>query len=76
MNKNTFVYFLYSKQQHDIMKNVEKTRSKKFVPGRVFTKKDGMVPYTEISLKETNGYSDTKVVAYGVIKDMKYEEPH
>ena len=74
MDKNTFVYFLYSKTQYNLRSDIEKGRSGKYKPGTVHTKMDGYVPYTEMCLKDSNSFTDAKVVAKGILKDMKYTE--
>lgn len=67
-------YFLYSKSQHTMRIEVDKKINKTFSPGKVINK-GKWVPYTEISLKPTNSYADTKIVAEGYLEDMKYQNP-
>ena len=73
-NVKRYRYFLYSKSQHTMRTEVDKKINKVFSPGKVFSK-GRWVQYTEISLKPTNSYADTKVVAEGYLEDMKYQNP-
>ena len=67
-------YFLYSKSQHTIRKEIDKRINKIFTPGKVFTN-GNWVQFTEISTKPNNSYADTKVIAEGYLEDMKYQKP-
>lgn len=71
-NTKRYRYFLYSKSQHKMRTEVDKQIKKVFVPGKVLTRGE-WVPFTEISIKPTNSFADTKVVAQGYIEDMKYQ---
>lgn len=72
MNKNTIVYFLFSKTQYEKRVEIEKQYARKYTPGKVKTKKKGFQEYTEMCTSDSNGYSDAKVVAYGKLSDMVY----
>lgn len=73
-NTKKYRYFLYSKSQHAMRVEVDKKINKVFSPGKVLWK-GRWIPYTEVSLKPTNSYADTKIVAEGYIEDIKYQNP-
>lgn len=65
-------YFLYSKDQLKLRTEVDKKINKVFIPGKVLTKGHWQ-EYTEISLKPTNSFADSRIVAEGYLEDMKYQ---
>ena len=69
-----YVYFLYSDQQFQERKNIEKSISRSFVPGYVIVKGRKKM-FTELSAKSTNRYADCKVVAEGYKSTMNYTLP-
>lgn len=72
--KDTYVYFLYSEQQKINRNNVESKLSRTFVPGKVIV--NGLrKEYTEMSTRNTNPFSDVKLIAEGWKSIMKYTEP-
>lgn len=71
-NAKKYRYFLYSKTQHNLRSEVDRTINKIFTPGKVFSK-GKWVTFTEISTVPSNKYADTKIVAEGYIEDMKYQ---
>lgn len=71
-NNDSIKYFMYSKTQQDIKKEVTRRIGKNFVPSKVFI--NGQVfEFTEI-VKDPNKtrFSDSKVVASGDINKIKY----
>lgn len=74
MSNDRYVYFLYSKNQYNIRKEVEKNLGKVFIPGKVLNN-GRWIDYTEISSKPYNRYADSIVVAEGKISDFNYQSP-
>ena len=71
-NVKRYRYFLYSKSQHNMRTQVDKSINKVFTPGIVLSK-GKWVTFTEISVKPTNSFADAKIVAEGYLEDMKYQ---
>jgi hypothetical protein len=65
-------YFLYSREQMKIKKSVQEKLGKRFKLGTVIVK--GLPKeYTEISTDPKNvKFSDTEIVVYGDIRELKY----
>lgn len=74
MSNDRYVYFLYSKNQYNIRKEVEKNLGKVFIPGKVLNN-GRWIDYTEISSNPYNRYADSIVVAEGKINDFNYQSP-
>lgn len=74
MKQDMYVYFLYSDQQLQERKTIEKSISKSFVPGNVIVNGRKKM-FTELSAKPTNRYADCKVVAEGYKSTMSYTLP-
>nr|DAQ69675.1 MAG TPA: hypothetical protein [Caudoviricetes sp.] len=74
MKQDLYVYFLYSDQQLQERKTIEKSISKSFVPGSVIVNGRKKM-FTELSTKPTNRYADCKVVAEGYKSTMNYTLP-
>ena len=67
-------YFLYSSEQLNLRKQVEKKMGKKFRVGHVIV--NGVKkPFTELSSTPTNRYADSKIIAQGDPALMRYELP-
>lgn len=67
-------YFLFSNEQMKDRSRIEAKLGKRFKVGTVIV--DGVrKPYTEISDKPKNRYSDTKIVVVGDTDKLKYTEP-
>lgn len=71
-NAKKYRYFLYSKQQHKLREQVDYKINKVFTPGKVLVNGRWQI-FTEISLKPTNAFADTRVIAEGNLEDMKYQ---
>lgn len=69
--KDTYVYFLYSEQQHSERTTIEKTMSRVFTPGTVVVNGRKRI-FTEISKKPHNRYPDSTIVAEGFRSKMVY----
>jgi len=68
-------YFLFSSQQLDFRREIEKKMGKTFNPGQVIVN-GARVSFTEISTENSSKrYSDAKVVAYGDTDKLKYTLP-
>ena len=74
MKQDLYVYFLYSDQQLQERKTIEKSISKSFVLGNVIVNGRKKM-LTELSTKPTNRYADCKVVAEGYKSTMNYTLP-
>lgn len=71
---DVYVYFLFSEEQKTFRENVERTLNRKFIPGAVMV--NGVRKrFTEMSLKNTGNYPDTKIVAEGLRSTMKFTQP-
>jgi hypothetical protein len=72
MNSNSYVYFLYSSSYVADRNNIENKVGKRFIPGNVIV--NGVrKEYSMISESATiNRYSDIRVVAEGILSEMKY----
>lgn len=73
-NVKRYRYFLYSKEQHKTRTDVDKTINKIFNPGKVLVNGQWK-SFTEISIKPSNSYADTKIVTEGYLEDIKYKNP-
>lgn len=69
--KDSYVYFLYSEQQHNEREAIEKTMSRVFTPGSVVVNGRKRI-FTEISKKPRNRYPDSTIVAQGFRSNMVY----
>lgn len=72
LQSNEYVYFVFSKEQMDMKRELAKKRGKNLSLGQVIV--NGVAKqYTDI-VKDPNGsrYVDTVVVTKGYIKDIKY----
>lgn len=67
-----YKYFLYSREQYTLRKNIENARNKDYVPGKVMNK-GRWRDFTEICESPSNSYSDATVVAEGYIETIKYQ---
>lgn len=70
-DKDVYVYFLYSEQQHKERTTIEKTMSRVFTPGTVVVNGRKRI-FTEISKNSSNRYPDCKIVAEGYKSKMVY----
>lgn len=71
-NTKRYRYFLYSKDQHSMRKEIDKKINKVFIPGKVLSK-GKWVDFTEISVYPSNSFADAKIVAEGYLEDIKYQ---
>lgn len=69
-----YKYFLYSSQQADFLKLVEKNMGHTFKVGVVYTK-GTRKSFTELSSTPNSQYSDAKIVAEGEESSFKYTLP-
>lgn len=69
--KDVYVYFLYSETQEKERKAIEARMGKLFIPGVVVVNGQRS-NFTELSRKNNNRYSDTRVVAEGWKSKMVY----
>ena len=75
VKNDKIVYFLYSEEQLKEKNEILKKVGKVFVPGTVYV---GMSRKSFTQLRDKNNiepYIDTKVVAKGYKKEMKFELP-
>jgi len=73
--KDKYVYFLYSEQQEEHRKKLEKDRNRTFIPGKVVVNGRRKI-FTELSVTGTNNiYPDMQVVAEGWRSKMTFVEP-
>lgn len=70
--RKKYRYFLYSKDQHKMRADIDRKINKVFSPGKVLTKGHWQ-DFTEISMKPTNAFADSIIVAEGYLEDMKYQ---
>ncbi len=71
---DVYVYFLFSEEQKTFREGVERAMNRKFVPGSVMVN-GARKRFTEMSLKNTGTYPDTKIVAEGLRSNMKFTLP-
>lgn len=67
-----YKYFLFSREQFQMRKQVENSRNRDYVPGRVMNKGKWR-DFTEICESPTNRFSDSVIVAEGYIENMEYQ---
>lgn len=72
--KDYYVYFLYSEQQHKERSEIEKKMSRIFSPGSVIVNGRKKI-FTELSKSSTNRYPDCKIIAEGLKSKMMYTPP-
>ena len=75
MAEDKFVYFLYSEEQIKERNRILEGQGKVFVPGTVYV---GMsrIKFSQMSDKDhLDRFIDTKIVAKGYRKQMKFEMP-
>ena len=72
--KDYYVYFLYSEQQHSERSEIEKKMSRIFSPGSVIINGRKSI-FTELSKSSKNRYPDCKIVAEGLKSKMMYTLP-
>ena len=72
--KDYYVYFLYSEQQHSERSEIEKKMSRVFSPGSVIVNGRKSI-FTELSKLSKNRYPDCKIVAEGLKSKMMYTLP-
>ena len=72
LSKTDYVYFIYSKEQMELMKNIAKRRGKNLTLGTVIV--NGLPKaYTDIVLDPSNArFTDAIVVTSGILGDIKY----
>lgn len=69
-----YVYFIYSRNQHDMQDKVQSKVNKDFVPGEVFVNGDWKI-FTMISKTASLPmFPDAEVVAKGFKEKMQYKE--
>lgn len=76
---DVMVYFVYSEKQEKFRSDIEKTMSKKFVPGTVMVRGEKK-KFTEMvtdldSFNQNRIYPDAKVIASGLKSKMKFTKP-
>ena len=72
--KDQYVYFLYSEQQHKERSEIEKKMSRVFSPGTVIVNGRKKI-FTELSRSSSNRYPDCKIIADGLKSKMMYTPP-
>ena len=70
-SKDEYKYFLYSETQQKQRTEIEARINRIFVPGQVVVKGQPQL-YTELSRKNTNSFTDTKIVAEGYLSQFNY----
>ena len=73
INKDQYIYFLYSEQQKNERDKIEASISNTFVPGVVVVNGQRF-DFTEISKVNKNRYPDCKLVAEGWRSKMKFTD--
>lgn len=72
---DVYVYFIYSESQEKFRSEIEKTMSRKFIPGTVMVRGEKR-KYTEMSTTNTQGiHPDAKIIAEGLKSKMKFTKP-
>lgn len=71
--KETKVYFIYSKEQLELRRNLAKKTGRTFIPGTVTVRGANQI-YTEILDNLPSRFSDSVVVAIGNIGSFNYKE--
>lgn len=73
MDKDRYIYFLYSEQQHKERQALENKLYRNFIPGEVILN-GRRILFTEKAYSPTNAYYDSKVVAEGLESKMVYKD--
>lgn len=72
--KDYYVYFLYSEQQHKERSEIDKKMSRVFSPGTVIVNGRKKI-FTALSKSSSNRYPDCKIIAEGTKSKMMYTLP-
>ena len=73
INNSRYVYFLFSNSQFKDRTNIESEVGMKYTPGSVLKNGQWRI-YTEMTSNPDNvKYPDSKVVASGYLRDIKYK---
>lgn len=72
LSKTDYVYFIYSKEEMELMKNIAKKRGKNLTLGTVIV--NGLPKtYTNIVLNPSDSrFTDAIIVTSGILGDIKY----
>ena len=74
LNKSDFVYFIYSKEQQDLQKEIARRKGKALVFGTVIVNGVPKV-FTDIHKDPKDSrYTDSRVVTSGYLGDIKYSK--
>lgn len=71
MEKDEYIYFLYSEYQHKERIKIEASINRIFTPGTVIVRGKPEL-YTEMSIKPKNTFIDCKIIAEGMRSTMKF----